>query len=209
MVKQAAIAGLLSVGCTPVDVGIVPVPALMFHVREAGAFGGISVSGEPWLARVERPQVHRTPKDWPFAPTRRPSSPTSIIRALPPGAGPGHVRRSRRCDDHRAPPPRRRRSAVDVERIRARRFRVAVDPRGGAAIDSHAAAARGPGLRRGRHRRGRRRAVLRQTLSRRRRTWRSSASSCAARERTSASPRTRMRTGSPSSTSTAPRSART
>jgi phosphomannomutase len=33
MVKQAAIAGLLSVGCTPVDVGIVPVPALMFHVR--------------------------------------------------------------------------------------------------------------------------------------------------------------------------------
>ena len=26
MVKQAAIAGLLSVGCTPVDAGIVPVP---------------------------------------------------------------------------------------------------------------------------------------------------------------------------------------
>jgi len=45
MLKQAAIAGLLSVGCTPVDVGVVPVPALMLHVREAGAFGGISVSG--------------------------------------------------------------------------------------------------------------------------------------------------------------------
>ncbi len=40
MVKQAAMAGLLSVGCTPVDAGVVPVPALMFHVREAGAFGG-------------------------------------------------------------------------------------------------------------------------------------------------------------------------
>ena len=38
-------AGLLSVGCAPVDVGVVPVPALMLHVREAGAFGGISVGG--------------------------------------------------------------------------------------------------------------------------------------------------------------------
>lgn len=45
MVKQAAIAGLLSVGCIPVDVGVVPLPGLMLHVREAGAFGGISVGG--------------------------------------------------------------------------------------------------------------------------------------------------------------------
>lgn len=44
MIKQAAIAGLLSVGCTPVDVGIVPIPALMMHVRQAGAFGGICIS---------------------------------------------------------------------------------------------------------------------------------------------------------------------
>src|SRR5512133_2725524 len=45
MIQQAAIAGLLSVGCTPVDLGIVPLPTLMLRVREAGAFGGISVSG--------------------------------------------------------------------------------------------------------------------------------------------------------------------
>jgi len=44
MIKQAAMAGLLSVGCTPVDVGIVPLPALMLHVRQAGAFGGICIS---------------------------------------------------------------------------------------------------------------------------------------------------------------------
>jgi phosphomannomutase len=44
MMKQATIAGLLSVGCTPVDVGIVPIPALMLHVRKAGAFGGICIS---------------------------------------------------------------------------------------------------------------------------------------------------------------------
>jgi phosphomannomutase len=44
MIKEAAIAGLLSVGCTPVDLGIVPIPALMLHVREIGAFGGICVT---------------------------------------------------------------------------------------------------------------------------------------------------------------------
>ena len=44
MIKQAAVAGLLSVGCTPVDVGIVPIPALMLHVRQSGAFGGIGIS---------------------------------------------------------------------------------------------------------------------------------------------------------------------
>jgi phosphomannomutase len=44
MIKQAAIAGLLSVGCTPVDLGIVPIPALMLHVRDIGAFGGICVT---------------------------------------------------------------------------------------------------------------------------------------------------------------------
>jgi phosphomannomutase len=44
MVKQAAIAGLLSVGNTPVDVGVVPVPALMRHVRDAQARGGICIS---------------------------------------------------------------------------------------------------------------------------------------------------------------------
>lgn len=45
MLKQAAIAGLLSVGCTPVDLGVVPLPSLMLHVRTAGAFGGIMISG--------------------------------------------------------------------------------------------------------------------------------------------------------------------
>jgi phosphomannomutase len=44
MIKQAAIAGLLSVGCIPVDAGIVPLPSLMLHIRQEGAFGGIYVS---------------------------------------------------------------------------------------------------------------------------------------------------------------------
>ncbi len=44
MVTQAALAGLLSVGCTPVDIGIVPVPILQFQVGRTGAVGGICVT---------------------------------------------------------------------------------------------------------------------------------------------------------------------
>ncbi len=44
MVEYAVIAGLQSVGCTPVDVGILPVPALQLHVRRMGAFGGICLT---------------------------------------------------------------------------------------------------------------------------------------------------------------------
>jgi phosphomannomutase len=45
MLKQAAFAGLLSVGCAPVDLGVVPAPALMLYVRQASAAGGICISG--------------------------------------------------------------------------------------------------------------------------------------------------------------------
>jgi phosphomannomutase len=41
MVTQAAIAGLLSVGCTPISLGVVPVPTLQIHVRETKSAGGI------------------------------------------------------------------------------------------------------------------------------------------------------------------------
>jgi phosphomannomutase len=44
MLRHAVMAGLLSVGSTPVDVGIVPVPSLMLHIRQVGAFGGICIS---------------------------------------------------------------------------------------------------------------------------------------------------------------------
>jgi len=44
MVTQAAIAGLLSVGCTPVSLGIVPAPALQNSIRETGAIGGICIT---------------------------------------------------------------------------------------------------------------------------------------------------------------------
>jgi phosphomannomutase len=132
MVEQAAIAGLLSVGCTPVDVGIVPLPALMFHVREAGAFGGIGVSGShgsfEWnalrfvgseglaLRANQEAELTDLYHQGVFPRVRAPemsdvrSDPTSSERLL------AAITR-----------------AVDVERVRAGRFTVAVDPRGGTA----------------------------------------------------------------------------
>jgi phosphomannomutase len=132
MVKHAAIAGLLSVGCTPVDAGIVPLPALMFHVREAGAVGGISVSGShgslEWnavrfidaeglalranqsaeLADLYHQGVYPRVRAADMSEVR--ADTTSVSRHLQAVTG-----------------------MVDVARIRNARFTVAVDPRGGAA----------------------------------------------------------------------------
>jgi len=44
MVTQAAIAGLLSVGCQPVCLGIVPAPSLQHALRRLGAVGGICIT---------------------------------------------------------------------------------------------------------------------------------------------------------------------
>jgi len=133
MLKQAAIAGLLSVGCTPVDVGVVAVPALMLHVREAGAFGGISVGGShgslEWNAlkfigsgglalRANQAAELTDLYHQGFYP-RVGALDMSDVRADATTAA-RHLRAVSR--------------AVDVERIRARRFTVAVDPRGGAAV---------------------------------------------------------------------------
>ena len=44
MLARAAVAGLLSVGCRVVELGVVPTPTLMLVVRDAGAAGGIAVT---------------------------------------------------------------------------------------------------------------------------------------------------------------------
>jgi phosphomannomutase len=132
MVKQAAIAGLLSVGCTPVDVGVVPVPSLMLHVREAGAFGGLAASGShgppAWNAlrfisseglalRANQAAELTDLYHQGFFPRAR-AADMSDVRTD-----------TTSCARHLAAVTR----AVDVERIRARRLTVAVDPGGGAA----------------------------------------------------------------------------
>ncbi len=138
MVKQAAIAGVLSVGCTPVDVGVVPVPTLMLHVREAGAFGGLFVGGS------------HGPLEW--SALRFISSEGLSLRAnqaaeLTDLYHQGFYPRVRAQDmsEVRADTTSAERhlqavaAAVDAEAIRARKLTVAVDPRGSTA--------RGPTLR--------------------------------------------------------------
>lgn len=44
MLMRSAVAGLLSVGCRVVELGVVPTPTLMLAVKEAGAAGGIAVT---------------------------------------------------------------------------------------------------------------------------------------------------------------------
>ena len=132
MVKQAAIAGLLSVGCTPVDAGVVPLPALMLHVREAGAFGGISVSGShgslEWnalrfidaegLALRANQSAELTDLYHQGVYPRVRAADISEVRADTTSVS-RHLRAVTRM--------------VDTGLIRSARFKVAVDPRGGAA----------------------------------------------------------------------------
>lgn len=129
MVKEAAIPGLLSVGCTPVDVGVVPVPALMFHVRDAGALGGIYVGGShgslDWNALRFISSEGRAPRADQTAEltdlyhqgyySRVAAQDLSEVRADASSAARhlGAVTRE-----------------IDVERIRARRLRVVSDSRG-------------------------------------------------------------------------------
>jgi phosphomannomutase len=135
MLKHAAIAGLLSVGCAPVDVGVVAVPTLMLHVREAGASGGISVSGG-----------HGSP-DWnavrfigPGGLALRANQAAELADLYHQGAfprvGAGQMSDARADATAVARHVRAITSAVDADLIRAKRFTVAVDARSKSTLAS-------------------------------------------------------------------------
>jgi phosphomannomutase len=132
MVKQAAIAGLLSVGCTPIDVGTVPVPALMFHVRDAGALGGVFVGGSHGSVKWNSLRFIGS-----GGLTLRANQSAELTDLYHQGVYP----RVRALDvpDVRTDATTIERhlgavlAAVDVQRVRARGFRVAVDGMGGTA----------------------------------------------------------------------------
>lgn len=132
MVKQAAVAGLLSVGCSPVDVGVVTVPALMFHVREAGAFGGIYVGGSH--GSLEWNGLRFIGSEGLSLRANQAAELTDLYHQ-------GFYPRVRARDMSEAQVDstsgerhlRAVAGAVDVERIRARKLTVAVDPRGATA----------------------------------------------------------------------------
>ena len=132
MVKQAAIAGLLSVGCTPIDAGVVPVPSLMLHVREAGAVGGIAVGGSH--GSLEWNALRFIGSEGLSLRANQSAELTDLyhqgvyprVRAL-------DMSEVRADTTTTARHLRAVTSAVDVDRIRTRSLKVAVDLKGGAA----------------------------------------------------------------------------
>ncbi len=132
MVSQAALAGLLSVGCTPVDLGIVPVPALQHFVRGAKAVGGICATASHHTAEwnalkffdkegmVLRPNQFTELLDLYHQDVYSRVGADGITEVVEDGSA---------AERHREAIL----GAVDAESIRARRLRVAVDACNGAA----------------------------------------------------------------------------
>ena len=132
MVKQAAIAGLLSVGCIPVDVGIVPVPALMLHAREAGAFGAIAIGGSDWAPEWNAMKFIGS-GGLPLRPNQAAELTDLYHQGFYPrvhAADMPEVRVDATTIERHLRAVTR---AVDVEAIRARGLKVVVHPGGGAA----------------------------------------------------------------------------
>jgi len=132
MLKLATIAGLLSVGCTPIDAGIVPIPALMLRIRESEAFGGICISAS------------HNPIQWnalkfigPAGVVLGPNQAAELTDLYHQGvftrAGASEITEARTDSEaievHQSAVLR----VVDSEAIKARRFRVTVDCCNGAA----------------------------------------------------------------------------
>ncbi|MCK7482120.1 MAG: hypothetical protein M0C28_36940 [Candidatus Moduliflexus flocculans] len=127
MVQAAVTAGLLSVGCEVVDLGVCPTPTLQLAVELARGEGRGLDHRRPQSPGVERAQVRAGRRP---LPQRHPGR--GAPRRLPPGRrrarAVGPARDARRGAGRRSPttwrpsPPR-----FDAAAIRARRLRVAVD----------------------------------------------------------------------------------
>ena len=131
MIKQAVIAGLLAVGCRPVDVGIIPIPSFLFFVKDTHAAGGICITAshnpKEWngLKFASRDGLYLTPHQTEEFLDIYHQSEFSLVPAdrykevkIEPEAGEPHLRKIL--------------GAVDVERIRRRKFKVVVDCNNGA-----------------------------------------------------------------------------
>ncbi|MBM3293437.1 MAG: phosphoglucosamine mutase [Candidatus Aminicenantes bacterium] len=131
MIGQAVLAGLLSVGCQPVEIGIAPIPSFLFYVKDARAGGGISVTAshnpKEWngLKFAGREGLYLSPPqteefldlyhqgEFPLVPADRLKAVKTESRALEP-----HLRKIL--------------GAVEAGRIRERKFKVVIDCNNGA-----------------------------------------------------------------------------
>lgn len=126
MITQAAIAGLMSVGCKPVTLGIVPLPALQFRVGQTDSVGGICISAS------------HNPEEWnalkffgPDGVILRSNQFAELADLYHQGVYPrvpaSGIQEVTHDDNAIISHQERVREAVDAGLIRGRRFRVAVD----------------------------------------------------------------------------------
>ncbi len=128
MLQRAVVAGLLSAGCDVVELGIVPTPTLMLAVRDADAAGGIAVTASHNPA--EWNALKFAVRGGTFLPPERMARFQAMVRRSDPvragwdrlggairdrGAVERHVERILEL------------ACLDVDAIRARRIRVALD----------------------------------------------------------------------------------
>ncbi|MDQ7823296.1 MAG: phosphoglucosamine mutase [Candidatus Eremiobacteraeota bacterium] len=131
MIKGAVLSGLLSVGCRPVDIGICPTPSIMIYTREARASGAIEITAS------------HNPKEWNGL--KFINSEGLFLNGIQVKefldiyhqgefslAGVDKQRPVKRVADPTKPHLEKLFSYFDVESIRKRRFKVAVDCANGA-----------------------------------------------------------------------------
>jgi len=126
MIKQAVISGLLAVGCQPVEAGICPIPSFLFLTKEAKASGGISVTAshnpKDWngMKFISREGLYLTPHQM-----------EEFLDIYHQGefslAEPEHLKAVRPESGPVEPHLKKLLSTFDVENIRRRKFKVAID----------------------------------------------------------------------------------
>ncbi|MDE2981233.1 MAG: phosphoglucosamine mutase [Gemmatimonadota bacterium] len=128
MLERAVVAGLLSAGCEVVELGIVPTPTLMLAVRDTDAAGGIAVTASHNPA--EWNALKFAVRGGTFLPPERMDRFQAGIRRLDPVRAPWD-RLGEATRDQGAVERHIARildlGVLDVDAIRARRIRVALD----------------------------------------------------------------------------------
>jgi phosphomannomutase len=126
MLHQAVVAGLLSSGCQPVDVGICPIPSFMFMAKDSKSSGGIAVTAshnpKEWngLKFISRDGLYLTPHQM-----------EEFLDIYHQGdfsyAAPDRLKGLRTEPQAVEPHLKKLLGHFDVDRIRRRKFKVALD----------------------------------------------------------------------------------
>ncbi len=131
MLKQAVISGLMAVGCQPVDVGICPIPSFLFLTKQSKSAGGIAVTAshnpKEWngMKFISRDGLYLTPHQTEEFLDIYHQGEFAFIE-------PERYKDLKKESNPAEPHLRRLLSHFDVDRIRHRKFRVAVDCSNGA-----------------------------------------------------------------------------